>query len=189
VIVKVCGITNAEDLRAAVDAGATALGFIFHPPSPRYVPPAKYLELSALVPVGVKKVGVFTSAPLDLDGLDVAQIYGAFSARIPIWRAYRIANDIPDLDGNAEAILLDGIANGNTFAWSQARSLKPRIIVAGGLTPENVAEAIAAALPWGVDACSGLESAPGRKDHVKVKAFVKNARAAFEQRAEIHPRT
>lgn len=177
-IIKVCGITNGDDLRAAVDAGANALGFIFHPSSPRYVSPDRYLELANLVPKNVLKVGVFTSAPLDLAGLDVAQIYGDFASKLPVWRAYRITDVIPDLDAAAQAVLLDGAANGRRYDWSMVRAVSKKVILAGGLTPDNVAAAIAAANPWGVDSCSGLESAPGKKDHEKVRAFVKNAKAA-----------
>ncbi len=181
-IIKVCGITNASDLLAAVDAGATALGFIFHPPSPRYVAPEEYLRLAELVPKHVLKVGVFTAAPLDLAGLDAAQIYGSAPARIPVWRAYRIAASLPTVDLTADAILLDGTASGISYDWALVRSVPKKVILAGGLDASNVAAAITAAQPWGVDACSGIESHPGRKDHAKVRSFVRNAVAAFNAR-------
>ena len=181
VIIKVCGITNADDLRVAVDAGATALGFIFHPPSPRYITPEKYFRLAELVPGHVRKVGVFVSAPLDLAGLDAVQIYSSAPSRMPVWRAYRIGSKIPALDATAEAVVLDGTANGISFDWPIARSLPARVIVAGGLDASNVEAAIDAAEPWGVDACSGIESAPGKKDHVRVRAFVQAAARAFDR--------
>lgn len=181
VMIKVCGITNADDLRVAVDAGATALGFIFHSPSPRYVPPDEYLRLAELVPVGLRKVGVFVSEPLDLAGLDAVQIYSSAASGLPVWRAYRIRTSVPELDPTAQAIVLDGTANGISYDWSIARALPARVVVAGGLDASNVEAAIAAAQPWGVDACSSMESTPGKKDHAKIRAFVRAAADAFRR--------
>ncbi len=178
-LIKVCGITNAEDLRVAVDAGAGALGFIFHPPSPRSVWPQDYLRLAELVPAGIFKVGVFVGAPLELAGLDAVQVYGDAASTLPVWRAYRVTTALPELDPMAAAVLLDGAANGISYDWRMLRGLPARVIIAGGLDASNVGEAIAAARPWGVDACSSMEAVPGRKDPEKVRAFVKAAAGAF----------
>jgi phosphoribosylanthranilate isomerase len=110
--------------------------------------------------------------------LDVAQIYNCVLPKLPrVWRAFRPGS--PSHPGESvEAILLDGPANGITFDWKQARGVSERLILAGGLNPTNVAEAIRIAQPWGVDASSGLESAPGIKDHEKVRQFIKAAQEA-----------
>jgi phosphoribosylanthranilate isomerase len=212
-VVKVCGITRREDAIAAAGAGATALGFIFYPPSPRYVTP----ELAAELGAGLEacKVGVFvdeTAASIEsvmrAARLDVAQIYGGENPTAPrVWRAFRVnVGQVFNLQpvfnplvekrakpGSAgsqparrlatcpttEAILLDGAQSGTTFDWTVARGAAERVIVAGGLDASNVAAAIRAAEPWGVDASSRLESAPGIKDHEKVRRFVAAARQAF----------
>jgi phosphoribosylanthranilate isomerase len=191
VIVKICGITNREDAQAAVDAGASALGFNFYPDSPRYVAPEKAAELGAgLI---VTKVGIFVDAAektvatiLRTAALDVAQVYGDHSyGGIRTWRACRVKSSdftLPS-DDSAEAFLLDGFSpnvyggSGQTFPWSIARNLERRIVLAGGLDAGNVREAIEQARPWGVDACSRIEKSPGRKDHDKMKRFIKAALA------------
>ena len=186
-MVKVCGITRREDAEAAVAAGASALGFIFYPKSPRYVTPETAAELGK--GLDVWKVGVFVDeSPASIEGvmraahLDVAQIYGGELPNVPrVWLALRLvgqtsrsARDL-QIPPEAEAILLDGPANGISFDWNQARGFSKKLILAGGLNASNVAEAIRVAQPWGVDASSGLESAPGIKDHDKVRQFVKAA--------------
>jgi phosphoribosylanthranilate isomerase len=184
-IVKICGITNREDALAAVDAGATALGFNFYSKSPRYITPDLAAEISAGLPV--LTVGVFVDT-LSATSMDVLQLHGSETpADIPagkrVWKAFRVTPEWnPDAMAayeSAEAFLLDGPGpgTGESFDWSRASGLK-RIILAGGLGPDNVAEAIRQVRPWGVDACSRLESAPGRKDHDKMRRFV---RAALEQ--------
>ena len=181
-MVKVCGITRREDAEAAVAAGATAIGFIFVARSPRCVTPEVAADLGR--DLNVWKVGVFENeSPASIEGvmrsakLDVAQIYGGDLPRFPrIWRASR-SQTLPPGEP-VEAVLLDGPANGITFDWKQARGLSKKIIVAGGLDASNVAEAIRIAQPWGVDASSRLESAPGIKDPEKVRQFVKAALAA-----------
>ena len=196
-IAKICGITNAGDAQAAVEGGATALGFNFYPRSPRYVAPGRAAELAAVLPPSVWKVGVFVNetaahvAAIARDtGLDVVQLHGDeiaadYPAGLRVWKAVRVAgafdpalwNDCP-----AEALLLDGPAGalyggaGVPFDWSLVPAGR-RIVLAGGLDESNVRAAIAQAHPWGVDACSRLESAPGRKDHRKMAAFL---RAALE---------
>jgi phosphoribosylanthranilate isomerase len=196
-ILKVCGITNAEDAAAAIAAGATALGFNFYPRSPRYIDPAKAAEIPS--DAGVRRVGVFvneTPARVEeiarIAALDVAQLHGdedpeAFPKTVMVWKALRVTTgfDGSRYDGwPAEALLLDGPASelyggaGKTFDWHLAGSSSRHIILAGGLDASNVAEAIEVAHPWGVDACSRIETAPGKKDHKKMTAFLEAAKAA-----------
>jgi phosphoribosylanthranilate isomerase len=183
-MVKICGITNREDALAAVDAGATALGFNFYPGSPRYITPEVAAEIAADLPV--VKVGVFVDNLMPTT-MDVLQLHGSESpADVPpgrrVWKAFRVT---PDWDAavmskyaNVEAFLLDGPApgTGESFDWRRATGMR-QVILAGGLGPDNVSEAIRHARPWGVDACSKLERAPGLKDHDKMRRFV---RAALE---------
>ncbi len=187
-MVKVCGITRREDALAAVESGATALGFIFYDKSPRYVRPETAAELGD--GLDAWKVGVFVDeSPTSIQGfmktarLDVAQIYGDHIPEgVRVWRAYRIAQiggaGPRPIIPNCEALFLDGSANGISFDWCLARDAAEKVVIAGGLDASNVGEAIRVARPWGVDASSGLESAPGIKDHEKVRRFVKAAREA-----------
>lgn len=185
-MVKVCGITRREDAVAAVDAGASALGFIFYKPSPRYVTPSQALELGE--GLGVLRVGVFvneTAAAIEVmmrsAKLDVAQVYGEAAVEgTRVWRAIRVADRVPEAKAfPCDALFLDGSANGVSFDWRMARGAAERVIIAGGLDESNVAEAIRIAEPWGVDASSRLESAPGIKHHDKVRRFIQAARVAL----------
>jgi phosphoribosylanthranilate isomerase len=186
-MVKICGITNRDDARAAVEGGASALGFNFYPKSKRYVTSDLAAELIAEAPSGVLKVGVFVNeAPVELAeqlGLDVLQVHGTLATwpHRNLWRALSVtplfrAGDLDSVE--ADAYLLDAPAGaqyggtGETFDWALIRGLPRRIIVAGGLDADNVSRAIAMAQPWGVDACSRIESAPGKKDHRKMAAFI-----------------
>lgn len=194
-MVKICGITNREDALAAVEAGAGALGFNFWPRSPRCITSEQAARLLDGLPAGVLKVGVFVNQPEAGEiarrlGLDVAQLCGEerpadYPAGVRVWKAVRVDGNFTLPDVPAEALLLDGPAGalygggGKTFDWRIAAGGARRIILAGGLDASNVREAIAAARPWGVDACSRLESSPGKKDHVKMAAFVKAALAAL----------
>jgi phosphoribosylanthranilate isomerase len=187
-IVKICGITNLEDAEMTVRAGATALGFNFYPNSPRYVSPETASRLAAIVPIGVLKVGVFVNEDPDRltetmreAGLDIAQVIGNAPADgTPYWRAYKVDPrfSAASLDAAAEAHLLDTPSaslhggTGQAFDWTRARIPGRRVVIAGGLGPDNVGAAIRASEPWGVDACSRLESSPGRKDPEKVRAFI-----------------
>jgi phosphoribosylanthranilate isomerase len=190
-ILKICGITNSEDAAAAVEGGANALGFNFYSGSPRYISP----ETAAAIPspAGVKRVGIFVDeTPARVEAiaravsLDVVQLHGnetpaEYPAGIPVWKAVRVGAgfDPAKLAGCADAVLLDGPASGRTFDWEIARALQLRIILAGGLDASNVAQAVAVVHPWGVDACSRIESVPGKKDHKKMNEFLLAARAAL----------
>jgi len=188
-MVKVCGITRREDAEAALAAGASAIGFVFYPKSPRYVTPDAAKRLGA--GLDIWKVGVFQDESsivieetMRAADLDIAQVYGGDLPNVPrIWRAFRVgpagvAPTSRSANKSVEAILVDGPANGITFDWNQARGVSQKLILAGGLNASNVAEAIRVAKPWGVDASSGLESSPGIKDHDKVREFVKAAQEA-----------
>ena len=189
-MVKICGITNREDAVAAIEAGAAAIGMIFFSKSPRYITPEQAWEIVSAIPRSVLKVGVFVNeTPRAIDriassvGLDVAQLHGQESpSRFPktvlVWKAFQVSHGWSPavMDGfSAEAYLLDSPVHGNEFDWSLVRNLRGRIVLAGGLDASNVQEAIRSVRPWGVDACSRLESKPGIKDHLKVRQFVKAA--------------
>jgi phosphoribosylanthranilate isomerase len=198
VIVKVCGITNAEDAAAAIAGGATAVGFNFYPRSPRYIAPESAARI--VTPAGVRRVGVFVNEPREtverivlLASLDVAQLHGEetrndYPAGTAVWKGARVTAGFDFAayrNERAEALLLDGPAGdlyggaGQAFDWYLAARASCRIIVAGGLDASNVATAVALAHPWGVDACSRIESAPGKKDHKKMSEFLKAAREAL----------
>ena len=195
-IVKICGITNREDALAAAAGGASALGFNFYHKSPRYIPPERAAEIIAELPVSVWKVGVFVNDPPHTvarvareAGLDIVQLHGdeepsEYPAGLRVWKAVRVDAGFSLAAWSrcpAEALLLDGPAGalfggaGHAFDWTAAAGAARRIVLAGGLGPDNVREAIAQARPWGVDACSRLESAPGRKDHMKMAQFLEAA--------------
>jgi phosphoribosylanthranilate isomerase len=197
-MVKICGITNQEDAQAAADAGASALGFNFWRDSPRYISPTGASLITEKLPDGILRVGVFvdetpeTIAKIYLQaGLNVAQLHGeAKCSAMPVWRACSIRKSLEFdclADSDAEAFLLDTACKefrggtGLTFRWILARDAAKatgkRIIVAGGLDESNVQQAIAEALPWGVDACSRLECSLGRKDRGRMTRFI---RAALE---------
>lgn len=192
-MVKICGITNRADALAAVECGATALGFNFWPNSPRFVTPERAAEILAGLPEAVCKVGVFVNEPpesvraltLALK-LDAVQLHGetALPEGLRVWKALAVDSAFrPELleQYPADAFVLDAPAGalyggtGRSFDWRRVAGLPQKIILAGGLDAANVREAIRAARPWGVDACSRLESAPGKKDHRKMAAFVKAA--------------
>jgi phosphoribosylanthranilate isomerase len=205
-ILKICGITNRQDAVAAVAGGASALGFNFYPRSPRYVAPELAAEIAT--PKEVQRVGVFVNEFRErieeiarIARLDVAQLHGDeqiadYPKTIPVWKAARVDGAFDFslyADGPAEALVWDGPAgdlyggSGQTFDWRRVTSARKRIILAGGLDASNVAEAIALAHPWGVDACSRLERQPGKKDHDKMNAFLAAAQAAFRVRCGAGP--
>jgi phosphoribosylanthranilate isomerase len=191
-ILKICGITNAGDAAAAVEGGANALGFNFYRGSPRYILPEAAAAISS--PAGIKRVGIFVDEPparieeiVRSASLDVAQLHGNekrenYPGGIPVWKAVRIVRgfDIASLSSyHADALLLDGPMGGEPFDWEIVSGLPLRIILAGGLDASNVGRAVSILRPWGVDACSRIESAPGKKDHKKMNEFLRAARAAL----------
>ncbi|MDO8340521.1 MAG: phosphoribosylanthranilate isomerase [Candidatus Woesebacteria bacterium] len=204
--VKICGITSLADALAAVDAGADALGFMFYPASPRHVSPDTVRAITAALPPFVARVGVFVDAPADdirrtvaACGLDTIQLHGTESpgfcrdlAPYPVLKAFRVAGPesletLPAYHGltwlldSSVAGALGG--TGRTFNWALAAAAVRqggRVVLAGGLTPDNVAAAVNAVHPWAVDVSSGVESAPGRKDPARVRAFIAAVRNAGE---------
>lgn len=205
--VKICGITNYEDAALAVEHGADALGFNFYPESKRYVEPSRAREIIARLPPFVAVVGVFVNE-YDLERinrigveamLDIVQLHGdeppAFCQRISSrWRtikAVRVGADfsLPELANYpVSAILLDAHqrnefgGTGVTFDWTLARRAKhfvERLILAGGLSPDNVTDAIKLVQPYGIDACSCLEESPGKKDHEKLREFLAHAKLSL----------
>jgi phosphoribosylanthranilate isomerase len=198
VILKICGITNQEDADAAVRAGANAIGFNFYPRSPRYVAPEQAARI--VTGAGIRRVGVFVNEQASrveqvarAAALDVAQLHGdeapaEYPAAIAVWKAARVTAEFEIAQYNglpAEALVLDGPAGGLyggagvPFDWTAIGRTTRHIILAGGLDGSNVARAILLARPWGVDACSRIESAPGRKDHRKMSEFLEAAMAAL----------
>jgi phosphoribosylanthranilate isomerase len=194
-MVKICGITKLEDAVAAIEGGASALGFNFYTNSPRYIAPDCAAGMIAKLPATVWKVGVFVNESSERitqialhAGLDIVQLVGQTIrlSNLRVWQTAYVDENfrLADIEHDpAEAILLDAPAGqayggtGRTFDWSRAAGSKRRIILAGGLDAGNVRQAIAAAQPWGVDICSRIESSPGRKDHVKMAQFLREAKS------------
>jgi len=199
--VKICGVTRLEDALAAVRLGADALGFNFWPRSKRYLPPAEARAIVRSLPPLVTAVGVFVDPTreevlraADASGISVAQLHGdeppqlCVSLPIPVLKAIRVA------DAHALALLasyevqgflLDAPTpgyggSGATFDWTLAAEVAREfpIVLAGGLSPENVVEAVRTVRPFGVDVASGVESAPGVKDHEKLRLFIERAKEA-----------
>ena len=200
--IKICGIKTVTDALVAMDAGADLIGFNFYPKSPRYVDVGMCRNImSVLRRYGrVTCVGVFVNASvaeilatMDTLGLNLAQLHGDESSEMIkalIGKGFKAFRGIPEsVDGFARsespAFLVDasvkGLYGGSgvTADWSGAAELAKKypLLLAGGLTPENVAEAVKQVKPWGVDVASGVESAPGEKDARKMKAFVRAVRA------------
>ncbi len=206
--VKICGITNLEDALVAIEAGADMLGFVFAA-SPRQVTPEQALRIIEKLPDKVEKVGVFVNADLefvkqtmDVCRLDQAQLHGnetpEYCAAIgvsKVVKAFRV-QDASVLDAmkscKASAYLLDAYdparagGTGRTFDWDIARKAGKygKIVLSGGLNPDNVKEAVATVNPYGVDVSSGVEATPGKKDPAKVKAFIAAARASSKERGD-----
>ena len=202
--IKICGITNMNDALACADAGADLLGFNFYPGSPRFIAPAAAREIVAHLPALIATVGVFVDAGTpndvrrlaDISGVTAVQLHGDESPSycrelngrfvIKALRANETFSPERASDYATDALLLDSFdashagGTGKVFDWSLARrtrNLVPKLFLAGGLGPENVAEAVASVQPYGVDACSLLESAPGCKDIGKVRAFINAIRS------------
>jgi len=191
-IVKICGITRLEDAEAAVAAGAGAIGFIFWPKSPRFIDPHRARAIAAALPPFVTAVGVFVNQPLayvngvaSLAGLGAVQLHGdetpEFAATVtrPVMKAVSIGRDEAQIWPSRVRLLLDvhdPVARGGTgrtIDWAAAADLAARreVVLAGGLTPDNVADAVARVRPFGIDVSSGVERAPGIKDHRRLRAL------------------
>jgi len=198
--VKICGITTSADARVAVAAGADMIGLIFYPPSPRYVTPEQAQAIVASLPADVPAVGVFVNASLDtvtrvarMSGVQIVQLHGDESPELCQQLPWRVLKTLrftaqvqPEMmrQYTVEAFLIEGFhaevygGGGVRADWQRVAALHHygRIILAGGLTPENVCEAIRIVRPYAVDVCSGVEATPGTKDWHKVHAFVHNAK-------------
>jgi phosphoribosylanthranilate isomerase len=201
--IKICGLTTLKDAMTAVDAGADAVGFVCYAQSPRAITPQTVKSIIARLPPYVATVGVFAN-PTDAElreafddwGLGLAQLQGdeppELCDRFPgrVIKAIRV-KDKKSIETmcyfRVRAFLLDTYRHdqmggtGETFDWSWARQAKRYgpVILAGGLTPQNVAKAIRTVKPIGVDVSSGVEQSPGKKDSKKVKRFIEEARKAF----------
>ncbi len=175
--VKICGITRQEDADHATELGADYLGFIFAKDSPRYVAPERVPQTE-----GVQRVGVFRGSTPDeirriaaVARVGLIQIHGdACAVDRPLILAFNVRDSLPDTDTDADYVLFDtGGGTGQVFDWDLLASYprtKP-FFLAGGMRPDNVAEAIARTNPYAVDVASGVEARPGVKDHGKLKAF------------------
>lgn len=213
--IKICGITNLEDARVAVDAGADAVGFVFYEQSPRRVEVETAREMVAQLPPEIEKVGVFVNqdehAILDVAGVtgitavqlhgdnqdpNLAEVIVQHEPRLKVLVGIAMCRTQPETQAklwnpeNLHAFLLDSGnstkygGTGRTFDWEgckqsiEAIARLGRVIVAGGLNPENVPDALKVLHPWGVDVASGVEAQPGKKDPAKVRAFVAAVRQA-----------
>lgn len=204
--IKICGITNSEDALASVEAGADALGFIFYKASPRCVNPDVVRAIVKLLPPFILPVGVFVNEDLkvvrdvmDSCGLILAQLHGDETAAYceqlgrSTMKAIRLKNvssflALAEYKGRAQVrgFVVDAFSEtayggtGQVGDWrlaAEAARTAP-VLLAGGLTPNNVQDAVIKVRPYGVDVSSGVESSPGKKDHGKVKAFIDAARLA-----------
>lgn len=203
-LVKICGITNSDDAVAAIAAGADALGFNFYKPSPRYVTPETAREIIAQLPDSILKVGVFVNEEspevvhriANESGISAVQLHGDESpdycrelAHLHTIKALAVSDDFDAQmvqQYQVDAIMLDTKhhtlrgGTGQAFDWSiaqQVSKLVPKLYLAGGLSPENVANAIESVRPHAVDACSSLEDLPGKKDYERMRAFVAAVRS------------
>ena len=207
--IKICGITNLDDARAAVTAGADALGFVFYKASARCVTAEVVRRIIASLPPFVLPVGVFVNEEMkvvrdlmDSCGLALAQLHGDESAAYceqlgrPVLKAIRLRDlgsflSLAEYQGRAgvRGFVIDAYSEsayggtGQRTDWSLAAEAAntAAILLAGGLTPENVGEAIVKVRPYGVDVSSGVEASPGKKDHAKVKAFIQAAKLVSKE--------
>jgi phosphoribosylanthranilate isomerase len=208
--IKICGITSVEDGLLASAAGADAVGFVFFAMSPRKTTVERAAQIARALPTTVRRVGVFVNETpeamtraAEAVGLDLLQLHGEESAESlaglarPVIKAVRVGKGFAQDEalrfaGPAAGLLVDTRLPGETqlpggtgvpFDWSLVRGLAERVpflMLAGGLTPQNVAEAVRAVRPHAVDVSSGVEALPGRKDPEKVRAFVRAVREAEE---------
>ena len=204
--IKICGVTTPEDARQVAEAGADAVGLNFFPKSPRFITPSQAAAIVRALPPFTAPVGVFVRMPMRQAtaiafqlGLRAVQTYDDPSNEDPFPFAHIPAFRVKDEAGldsirtfvtarRPAAVLVDSFVEGqmggtgHRAPWELLAGFDPGVplILAGGLTPENVSEAIAAVKPWGIDVASGVESAPGRKDRVKVARFIEAARLAAQ---------
>ena len=199
--VKICGLCAPEDVEAVAELKPDAMGFVFWSKSRRAVKPDDVAEWVRGVPPSIRKVGVFVDAPLaevvrtiERAALDVAQLHGHEPPEIcelipvQVWKAFNLWKNMPESmeSYRVDAFLLDSYSaelpggTGRIGDWDWARALvkfcETPVILAGGLTPENVRDAIEKVKPWGVDVSSGVELRPGRKDMEKVREFIRQCR-------------
>ncbi|MBA7632169.1 N-(5'-phosphoribosyl)anthranilate isomerase [subsurface metagenome] len=198
--VKICGITNYKDAAAAVDMGADLLGFNFYPKSPRYIAPAKAVEIINKLPAFIDLAGVFVNESIEkihetknFCQLDWLQLHGDESPQfckqflshsVKIMKAIRV-KDQKDIERAesffTDAILLDAFhpekygGTGLTFDWNIVGHIGKRIFLSGGINPDNAVAAVELGV-YGIDVCSGIEAEPGRKDHKKMKKLFENIR-------------
>ena len=201
---KICGITNLEDARHAAACGADALGFVFYPGSPRFVAPDQARRIVAELPPIVTTVGLFVNEPpariremVEFCGLNTVQLHGEEEPDQCIYppcrviKAFRLKQGMDDSVFSAyqvSALLLDAYVpdklggTGQRCDWDRAAEVasRHRVILAGGLNPENVAEAVRQVHPYGVDVSSGVESKPGQKNPEKVAMFIRMARESIK---------
>ena len=201
--VKICGTTSLEDAMVAVEAGADAVGFVFYEKSPRFVTAEQVREIVKELPRGVETVGVFLKEDperveeiAELAGVSAVQLHGSRGAwpvtekkvfvAVP---AGELMASVGNMPPSLSAVFADSSnGTGGAFDWDEARTGVRAamqyfpVVVAGGLTAENVAEMMAALEPWGVDVVSGVELFPGRKHPEKVRAFVAAVRRADRER-------
>ena len=198
--VKICGITEFEDARDAALLGADAIGLIFHPSSPRYIDPSKAAGIIEKLPPFVTAVGVFVNHPdpQNLEdfalsiGLHAVQLHGnetpdycSMIQRVKVIKGFRVDSSfrVDTLKNHGSGtFLLDGCApgTGQPFNWELVYGANAfgSIIIAGGLNPENVAQAVTMLHPFGVDVASGVESKPGKKDYEKMRRYIEAVRRA-----------
>ena len=200
--IKICGITNLPDALAAVEAGADALGFNFYRPSPRYIQPSAARKIIDKLPPIIFTVGVFVNESRIEDiaraaGVEALQLHGDESPEDCeslkpkyVIKAFQVSEDFDAgkiADYQVTAVMLDAAhktlrgGTGQVFDWSVAKRVNDSGVLtylAGGLSPENVGEAIEVVRPYAVDACSGVEREPGRKDTNRVRKFVHAVRSA-----------
>lgn len=203
-MVKICGITRAEDAHAAADEGAAAVGFIFVRSSPRYIVPEAARDIIAELPPFVCPVGVFVNEPrpdvlgaIAVTGIRCLQFHGEETPAetagypVPVIKAFRVGDGFdPSVIGAyaLPAYLLDASVDGlrggtgRTFDWRRAKEASRfgRIILSGGITPDNIARAALAVVPYAIDVSSGVESSPGVKDRGKIRSLFENLRTAHD---------
>jgi phosphoribosylanthranilate isomerase len=209
VLVKICGVTLLDDARAAVDAGASAIGFVFWPGSPRFIDPFRARGIAAALPAFVSRVGVFVDQPIEyvsgvaaLVRLSAVQLHGSetpayvAAVRRPVVKALTAPNGDSFATGGWPSnvtLLLDAHdpvkrgGTGQTIDWTAAAQIAARrpILLAGGIAPENVTDAITRVRPFGIDVSSGVEDAPGIKNHGRLAALFKAIHAIDTDNNEI----